>query len=338
MIAIPINTVKDVISNFQKEIDLFTLTAISNLQHFEKKEKKKFTTFESNYIDYLIKKLDKIIIATPDELKIHLGFLGKVPTPVKIKRKKGSKPINKAKTKSFSEKIIAQLEYQLLRKKFYPNYFAKIGIKSCVYCNSQLTVSVDSQDYTTRMTTPMVKAKFQLDHHLPQSEYPAFGISLFNLYPTCGSCNNAKGIIPVDFQLYSNDPLKLANSDYKFQLDKTSLANYLIHRKMALLKIDFIDPAKPFKNVKVIGSFQDTFDIVGIYETQMDLAEDLILLARVYNKKYKQTLLNSFSKLFTGYQLSTRALIGNYTEPTEIHKRPMAKFTQDIARQLRLIR
>jgi len=33
-----------------------------------------------------------------------------------------------------------------------------------------------------------------------------------------------------------------------------------------------------------------------------------------------------------------RFLIGNYTEPKEIHKRPMAKFQQDIAEQLGLLR
>lgn len=44
----------------------------------------------------------------------------------------------------------------------------------------------------------------------------------------------------------------------------------------------------------VKGSFQDTFDIEGIYETQKDLVEELIVKARVYNAAYRKGLVNSF--------------------------------------------
>ena len=36
--------------------------------------------------------------------------------------------------------------------------------------------------------------------------------------------------------------------------------------------------------------------------------------------------------------MAERLLVGNYTRSKDIHKRPMTKFTQDIAKQLKLIK
>ena len=82
------------------------------------------------------------------------------------------------------------------------------------------------------------------------------------------------------------------------------------------------------------GSLTDTFDIRGIYETQIDLVEEIILKARIYNDTYKATLLKEFPKLFTKSSLSDRVLLGTYADEEDIHKRPMTKFIQDIAKSL----
>ena len=103
------------------------------------------------------------------------------------------------------------------------------------------------------------------------------------------------------------------------------------------IEIIFKDPSKPDRETTVVGSFQDTFDIEGIYETQKDLVEELILKATVYDASYRESLVKSFPELFTDASLSNRFFLGTYTEPEDIHKRPMTKFTQDIAKQLGLM-
>ena len=65
--------------------------------------------------------------------------------------------------------------------------------------------------------------------------------------------------------------------------------------------------------------------------------EELILKAEIYTKSYKETLVNSFGKIFSNVSITNRIIIGNYSAEDEIHNRPMAKFTQDIAKQLGLI-
>jgi len=40
--------------------------------------------------------------------------------------------------------------------------------------------------------------------------------------------------------------------------------------------------------------------------------------------------------MFDNNSISNRLIVGNYVEPENIHKRPMAKFMQDLANQLEL--
>ena len=250
-----------------------------------------------------------------------------------------------SKTKlGFRNKILETLDYTDLRSKFYPKYFKQLGIKSCVYCNSQLTVSINSTEHyltkkrRTHKTKITVKAKFQVDHYLPKSDYPFLSISLFNLYPVCGSCNNCKSDKSLSFELYSSDASLTTKSLYSFELKKGSVANYLLKKNIEEIETLFNDPEKTNRLSTVEGSLTDTFDIEGIYATQTDLVEELILKAQIYNSSYKDTLIKSFPHLFTSASLANRVIIGNYCDPEEIHLRPMAKFTQDIAQQLGLIK
>lgn len=58
----------------------------------------------------------------------------------------------------------------------------------------------------------------------------------------------------------------------------------------------------------------------------------------IYNKAYTDSLKEGLKKLYKNKApMLERLLIGNYVDEKDIHKRPMAKFVQDIAKQLKLI-
>lgn len=318
MISISTEKITSLISVFQTEINKYIVEAKSNLKSILYDYDSSLKSESKNYLNSLIGDFEKIVVADPVELEAYRKNLGLVPDD--ILTKKDSKI-------SLKDEIERAIGYQSMRSNFFPKFFQKVGIKSCVYCNSQLTVSIESEK-------PEVKAKFQLDHKLPQSKYPCFGISIFNLYPVCGSCNNSKKEKEIDFDLYSDDSTKTENSEFNFELEKGSVAKFLITREIKDLVITFDEPRKTSTKK---GPFQLTFDIEGIYDTQKDLAEELVLKSQVYDNAYRQTLADSFPQIFTHVSLSRRLFVGNYTKPNEIHKRPMAKFTQDIARQLTLI-
>lgn len=230
--------------------------------------------------------------------------------------------------------IQQKLEYSIRRSDFYPKYFQKIGIKACVYCNAQLTVSVDT---INNKNENQVEAKFQVDHIYDKNKYPYLSISLFNLAPTCATCNNIKSDNPIFFKLYTSDKKESLESKYKFELLPGTVAKYIVNRNVNDIEFKFIDPYKGSIKEYVPGTIQDTFDIQGIYDTQKDLIEELILKSQIYTRSYKESLKTIFPSLLNDDSLSNRIFVGNYTDPKDIHKRPMAKFTQDIARQLDLI-
>lgn len=314
MISIHNDVVFKAIRKYKLDVDEFTADAKRRLLSLAKK----VNGDEKEYVKFLCKNIRTLVKADKkglDSLKIEFN---KILDPKKISEFK----------KDFKDKVLIALDYTGLRSNFYPKYFNELGIKACVYCNSALAVSVYSEKKSKTI------AKFQLDHYYAKSKYPCFGISLFNLYPVCGSCNNIKKEKDVDFELYTDDNKKTKTSHFKYSLERAGIARYLLTRNSEEIKIKFEEPPVTIKDCK---SFNDAFDIEGIYNTQKDLAEELIIRARVYNKPYKQKLMDAFPKIFNETSLSNRILIGNYCDPEDIHKRPMAIFTQDIAKQLGLI-
>lgn len=317
MISIPIKIIESAKAKFKTNIDKFVSNGKANLEATKNNKRRKWNNIEKGYLNKLIKDFEKIVLAKPSELET---FKSDFPLPNKT---------NKQKQKRFKDAVLKDLDYTTLRSNFYPKYFQSIGIKSCVYCNAQLTVAVDTEDLKKKKIT---KAKFQVDHYIPKSEYPCFSISLFNLYPVCASCNNSKSAKKIQFLLYS-ETNHFRKSEFEFILDSASKATFLLNRNSTDIEIKFKQP----KTTGGYDDFNKTFDIEGVYETQKDLAEELILKAEIYTKSYRKSLLKDFKTLLKNEAILNRLIIGNYTEKEEIHKRPMAKFTQDIAEQLGLI-
>ena len=269
---------------------------------------------ERDYLNLLINGFESIILANPNKIKTYKVLFDRLITGSDISKNH----------KEFKNELLIRMGYSNLRNEYYPIFFQKTGIKACVYCNSQLTVTV-------RTISNTKSAKYQVDHFLPKSEYPCFSISFFNLLPVCGPCNGKKSASAVNFNVYSSNPIDLKTSPFKFELDKKSIVSYRLDGNKNKLQIKFIDPSN--------RGFDENFDIEGIYNTQKDLAEELILKSMIYKESYLKSLKISFKKLYPNKMpMVERLLVGNYTDEKDIHKRPMAKFTQDIARQLKLIK
>ncbi|MFC0777894.1 hypothetical protein [Flavobacterium sp. HJSW_4] len=275
--------------------------------------KKKLNLNQINYLYYLHSNFEKIVRANSLELeKFKKAFDAIIPVNT----------MRMDSHKAFRNKLIDILGYKILRDNFYPDYFEKIGIRSCVYCNSQYALTV-------RKVDGIKCAKFQIDHFLSKSDYPCFSISFYNLYPVCGSCNNSKSTKTLKFKLYSDSFKDYNKSDFKFLLDKKSLLKYRVNGIDSELKIIFNDGISDFNNVLAVE---------GIYNTQKDIAEEIVLKSMIYNRAYTDSLRRSLEKLYHDKSpMIERLLVGNYLDEKDIHKRPMAKFIQDIAKQLKLI-
>lgn len=322
MIAISYGLVESNISTFKAEIDTYKSQVVVNLNKML--ADKRLGKQKIDYINKIIAYSKDIIIAQPEKLAKYQKAFDKIITPSEMASKR---------FEGFRNRVIKELGYTTRRKDLYPKYFYKIGIKSCVYCNAHLTVAIEKEEQLKTKKKVTYKAKFQVDHYWPKSKYPCFSISLYNLYPVCGSCNNCKSFHDLKFSLYSDTKVPIVSS-FKFNLVAGSVAHYLKSRNLDDIKLKFHEPPVPLP----IKTFQEVFDIEGIYDTQKDLAEELIIKAEVYTTQYRKTLKKQFPKLFTTPGIFNRILLGNYSSEEELHKRPMAKFTIDIAKQLGLIK
>jgi hypothetical protein len=318
MIAIDIYFVESMIQAWDNDLDKLLASRKKKILNILRGGKKKFTKRQIEYLSYLEKNLKAIVIASPHAL----SRLKKEFPPSALKAKRGYKP-----KVCFKDKVVEALNYTGFRSSFLPKYFHSIGIKSCVYCNSLLTISIKD--------TEGISARFETDHFIPKADYPSFSISLFNFYPVCGPCNKAKGRKTLSFKLYSGKAMETSNSNVQFKLKKGVVAKFLVTNEHDDLDFDFVEKKQVGKSV---GELQEHFGIKEIYETQKDVLEELIVKSQVYSPKYKESLVKKFKRIFPDAGLSNRILIGNYTDPKDIHKRPLAKFTMDMARELKLIK
>ncbi|HIF9238790.1 TPA: hypothetical protein ACX6RC_001296 [Photobacterium damselae] len=68
------------------------------------------------------------------------------------------------------------------------NYLQGFSTKVCPYCNLDVTTLVNNCLDENRV---QYKIRPALDHYLPQSLFPYFSLSIYNLIPSCTSCNSS---------------------------------------------------------------------------------------------------------------------------------------------------
>jgi hypothetical protein len=304
MIPIEYDIVDNAIFLFKNKIENQRVNALAELKKLKRRKPN-----EKAYLTQVITLFEQqdIVTCKPDELNQFVNSIGKAPEG------------------RLSKRIQECLGYSSLRKTFYPYFFQKIGIKSCVYCNSQLAV-------VTINKKGIVSARFELDHYINKNNYPFLSISIYNLYPACSHCNKLKPQKGIKFDLYKE---KFSTSEYRFELVAGCVADYLTNNNdIEKIRIRFNEP-----NLAPINkSFKEKFGIEEIYNTQKDLVEEMIVKNQIYNESYIETLKNNFETLFQNSELFDRIIYGNYMEEKDIHKRPMAKFMQDITKELKAMK
>ena len=178
----------------------------------------------------------------------------------------------------------------------------KLNIRTCPYCNRNYTFTV------TLSTDTLIRPEF--DHFFPKTEKPWLALSLYNLVPSCPTCNHTKGINTI-----SDNPYKRIPSDISIEYD-------------AIKDTIKVGPEENL-NVKVFG-------LQNLYEEHIDYAQDVFRKAIAYNPDIYDVLLNSFQGTVKTREELERIIWGVYLEEDKLDKRPLSKLTLDILKQLGL--
>ncbi|MDR7210507.1 HNH endonuclease domain-containing protein [Flavobacterium piscis] len=307
------------IVKFDKEITILNKKLYSKLINFRKNHSHKLDIQQTNYLNKLIRilKNENFIKLNKKSIKNYKTAIGKVPTGIFFYKKKNE---------DFKEVIKTIFNYSDLRNEFLPSFFYSLNIKACVYCNANYTTAIEKEKN-------VFEARFQFDHVLPSSEYPHFSVSLINLVPACFKCNHNKSDRPIKFDFYCET---LPKNEYTFNLDKSSVINFFNSFNNNDLKIIFNDP---YRITHKKTSIDNNFHINKIYNEHKDIAEEIIIKSYIYNNSYLDDLKKFYAEKLPHSKVPFERLIsGNYMTENDILLRPMAKFTQDLYKEIKLLK
>lgn len=265
------------------------------------------------YVDVVIRLLNYLNHIKPANFRrVHDKFFNGIN--INLERKIVIGGVKKA----FHKHLTEAMRYEAVRNQEFLPYVRELGIRACVYCNASYALSIVHRGDAY--------GKFELDHHWPQSKFPYLCTNFYNLTPCCSNCNKYKLDRESEFSLYTADPNGLDQFD--FALEKRSVIKYMLSQDANILEIKF--------SARNHGYHEDLFKIQATYDVLKDAVEEIIWKSKIYNGSYLKSLSNSFERKFLPGNFH-RFLLGNYDRPQDIHKRPLSKMTQDIARQLGII-
>lgn len=278
-------------------------------------------------INYLVTKYRKVLLGDPVQLEKVIMY---------FERKKWSLDVFNNGTTEFGKALLGAFGYTS-RFRSVPEkgvwLAKKLNVKTCPYCNSNYTLFVPSTN------TSKAYARFQFDHFFAKDRYPYLSVSLFNLIPCCASCNLRKGSESQRLKNLFHPYVKSINSVSRFKIDypidvfKMGVKN-LRGINIDDIKIKFESTREHSK--KIVETHDKIYDISGIYGQHKDIAHEMLVNSRLYDKFYQRGIMKT-KGLFPDRLTLLRYLLGNYMEEKNILRRPLSKFTQDIAKQVGLI-
>lgn len=281
------------------------------------------------YIKNIIRLYDSLVTLHPKYFKYfyirYFSFSNKIDLGYKGWCAKGDE--------TFYNMIERVMGYATVRDEIIVPFIKRLGIRTCVNCNSEYILSVNRsvlmEDGNYQIE---LKGRFQLDHFWAKSKYPFLSISFFNLQPSCGFCNLWKRTKDGKFNLYTDFYQKI--NPFSFILEKRSLLSYLLNMNKKNLNIELKSKEKGLaENHKTVFCIED------IYKFLNDETEEIIWKAMIYNKSFLNQLRHGFKSKFSlnSNKDVFRFLYGFYPSIEDVHKRPLTKMKQDIAKQLKLV-
>ena len=213
-----------------------------------------------------------------------------------------------------TENVFVKNAYNSLRKRWGYKIVKLTKTDVCPYCNRNFVFNFDEN-----------KTTVELDHYYPKSEYPYLALNLYNLVPSCHTCNHKK-----------NNSKKIHLHPCFDDIDKE------INFSIKLKEANFYHSIKGFeievngKNKKADNHIE-VFNLQSIYNEHKDIILELIQKKYMYDESYLDELLRKYEgTLFKNKEDLLRLVSGGYISEDEINKRPLSKLIKDISSELNL--
>jgi hypothetical protein len=280
-----------------------------------------------------------------------------------IGKEVGAKYSGLTETDKKAVKNFFENKYENFRKNPKGYWLAShLNVRVCSYCNREYTFH-----YITEDKKP--KILYDFDHFFDKGTYPYLALSFYNLVPSCSICNSRfkhseKFTLTKNFHPYLSGFEKEVIFSIRLR-SKKDIENYLEeqnikvtdeevnkHFGVAFFRGDlesFEIDLKPAANLSIEekeiatkalqeGGNIKTFQLEKVYNQYKDIALELIQKSQTYNDSYIDELFRKYEgTLFRSREDVLRLALGNFVETEDFEKRPLAKLTHDIARELNLL-
>tara|TARA_R110002033_G_scaffold9971_2_gene32693 strand:- start:12840 stop:13781 length:942 start_codon:yes stop_codon:yes gene_type:complete len=310
-----INISKDAIDNFYKQISSKFKKDLSKIEN--KKIKWTISLIELNAL--ISKKLKgfRENLDLEQLIKMEYSDLCKLVDYIKS---------NKLKTKlTIKQKDIFLTLYSRLNNALFVK---DLDIKVCPYCNRNYILNFNKKG--------KANATAQLDHFFDKKDYPYLSVSIYNLVPSCGTCNLRKSSKEEDIFYPYNESF---NNSVKFKLKGIKS-----REKLSIQNLDFFDEKRIELDYEILNKKEkvenhiEIFNIKNLYNEHKDIVSELLQKRVVYSDDYIDSLLDEYEgKLFNNKEDLQRLITSGYVEDKDINKRPLSKLIKDISEELDLI-
>jgi len=220
---------------------------------------------------------------------------------------------DKANSKTITPKL------SKLQPKISSFFQDKVGVESCYFCNIEFINKFKN-------AKGEIKNGFTLDHYMDKGKYPFLALSLYNLIPSCYTCNSkVKGIDEIN---------SISPSSSKFDFDKKVKFTTFINSYNLQIENeqDFNLILKEYFS-KDYQEYIDGFLLNERYEYHKYRVIEMI----DKRKKYPDSRIKELAHITQKTEEEVKQdLFGEYLN-NDLHKRPLSKLVRDISQELGLL-
>lgn len=270
---------------------------------------------EIDFITFIYSNFKRIILASPHELQGLVNL---------VERRFPGLLYQHERQTNFGKRIEDIFSYKSFRKSNKAKWYARaLNIKTCLYCNAQFTLQISKKGSSGIL--------YQFDHYFSKSKYPFLSLSMFNLIPSCSNCNTAKSKSEFNLSNSIHPYWGDMNKSLVYNASNPDVLDFILNHKSG----SKISVLLKHKNLKVQKHI-DTFSLDKIANEHTDFVEEIFLRAYYYDTSKQKELITEFTGLIDSNTIK-RFILGNYYLDNDLNKRPLAKMTKDIAKQIKLI-
>lgn len=202
---------------------------------------------------------------------------------------------------------------------------ALLEVPVCPYCN---------RSYTTTVSAKGIR-QGQFDHYRNKSDHPWFALSLRNLIPSCGFCNQIKGD-RSDRILYPYQ--EGMGRHYRFRTRPVKGMGYLMGTSTDLDEFEVVAEIGPVPTTKShiehIKKSLETFHLEALYQNHQEHIAWIFRQRYIFPDAYLEQLCSGPLKLFSSVQEVRDMLYMRHLSPDRWGEHPLSKLTHDIDEEI----